>query len=177
MAKSSYLFIAMLSLVTLVACGKKDEPGVAVVPVPAVTYVMQNGSCVQTGTTTVVAQTLCPASNTGYYSNGTQCLQTGTNIVVGPAPCPQQIGFQPGFSGQYPPGFPGQYPPGYTPGMGGNIGFQIGGNLSFHIGGAVGGDLTCRGWFYQPGMGWGICNGYNCHGMVMYNQNGPVYCP
>jgi hypothetical protein len=184
MAKHTYLLIAMLSLITVVACGKKDEgTAVAVVPAPAVTYVMQNGSCVQSGTTTVVAATLCPSTSTsnGFYSNGSSCYQNGTNAYVGPAPCPQQIGYQPGFQGQFPPGYTGQVPVGYTPGVGGSIGIQVGGyfggTIGFTIGGGYAADLQCRGTFYHENQGWVICNGYNCSGMVLFRNRIPVFCP
>jgi hypothetical protein len=178
MMKGLLAVAAMIPLIfALSACGKKDEGGaVAVVPT-ATTYYTANGQCYQANTTTVVASSLC--TNTGYYQSGGICYQTGTNTVVSSNLCTQTTG----NLGTYPVT---QVPPGYYPGTGGTIGGYIGGSIGIGggIGGGYGGGYNggyggyCQGWFYQPGAGWGVCNGYNCHAMVLYNAQGqPVYCP
>lgn len=176
----SYFMIAILSVMSIAACGKKDDGGgVAQVPAPAVTYVVQNGACVQSGTTAVVAQNLCAGQAGTYTSTAIGCVRTGTNIIVSPLLCAQQNG----IPGQYP--FPGAVPPpGYVPGIGIGIGAGVGVSVGIGVGIGIGvgvgaGDLTCRGSFYQPDLGrWGICDGTNCHGLWMVNPSGvQVYCP
>lgn len=120
------------------------------------------------------AVAVVPTTATYYTANG-QCYQSNTNTVVAASLCPQSTG----TLGTYPVT---QVPSGYYPGIGGYIGGSI--NIGIGIGGGIGGGYNagyggyCQGWFYQPGAGWGICDGYNCHAMVLYNAQGqPVYCP
>ncbi len=161
MMRGFLVVAAMVPMMMLVACGKKDEGGtIAVTPTQ---YYTANNQCYQSGTTTVVSSTYCTnVSGTGYYQSGNVCFQNGTNTVVNMTLCQNQgvVG-----GGSYPVG---QVPGGYIPGVGGNIGGTIG----------MGGGQYCMGYFYSPYNGWGVCNGTNCHNVMLYNQYGqPVYCP
>ena len=161
MMRELLVVVAMVPVMFLVACGKKDEGGsVAVTPTQ---YYTANNQCYQQGTSTVVSSSLC---TNGYYQSGNVCYQNGTNTVVAITLCQNQGSYPVG--GAYPVG---QVPSGYIPGVGGNIGGNIGG-------GYMGGGQYCMGYFFSPMYGWGICNGTNCHNVMLYNQYGqPVYCP
>ncbi len=156
------VLFATVGLMSVVGCGK-DSKGSN--NSSNAYYYVNNGYCYQRSNNQMVNMSYCTTTgNNGYYWNGYACVQTNNPQV--------------------------QVPASYCSGTNTTTGnYQLINGSCYDSTGVVQPASYCQGnqggqcvgwYYYYPGWGYPqqvYCNGYNCRGYQLYNQNNvQVYC-
>ena len=152
--KRSFVMIAVIGALFLLASCGKDSKDSAGVPSPVVTYYMSNNMC-YSSTGQVVNNSFC--TNAGYYLNAGLCYNTSGQQVAANL-CNNTGGYNNGYT--------------LNNGTCYNSTGQVVNNSFCSTGNTGTISQVCNGTYYyctNYGCQMGTCNGANCRGYTLYN--------